>query len=130
MTFCSKSNKIELKPHSKNSWHSESYCQQQTKPKFRCATLRFSPYMLPAGLLFIVSLYALSMLSFCVIVCRVCPAVCWCIFIFLKRWKFFKNNFVCVGKASSFAIFGLCVSLCELQMCLLLGLANSIYSCL
>jgi len=33
---------------------------------------------------------------------------------FLKRWEIFKNNFVCVGKASSFAIFGLCVG--ELQM--------------
>ena len=28
-----------------------------------------------------------------------------------------------VPEASSFAIFGLCVGLCELQMCLLLGLA-------
>jgi hypothetical protein len=41
---------------------------------------------------------------------------------FFEVGKFFKNNFVCVGKASSFAIFGLCVGLCELQMCLLLAL--------
>ncbi len=37
--------------------------------------------------------------------------------------NFLKTIFVCVGKASSFAIFGLCVGLCELQMCLLSGLA-------
>ncbi len=35
----------------------------------------------------------------------------------------FLVGFVCVGKASSFAIFGLCVGLCELQMCLLLAWA-------
>jgi len=79
--------------------------------------------LLPAGLLSSVSLYVLSVLSFRVIVCCVCRAVCRCIFIFLSVGKFFKNNFVCVGKASSFAIFGLCVSLCELQMCLLLAWA-------
>jgi len=42
-------------------------------------------------------------------------------FYFLKPWEIFKNNFVYVGKASSFAIFGLWVGLRELQMCLLLG---------
>ena len=35
----------------------------------------------------------------------------------------FLVGFVCVGKASSFAIFGLCVGWCELQMCLLLAWA-------
>ena len=46
------------------------------------------------------------------------------IFIFFEALEnFLKTIFVCVGKASSFAIFGLCVGLCELQMCLLLGMA-------
>jgi hypothetical protein len=59
-----------------------------------------------------------------VILCRVCRAVCRCIFNFFEALGyFFKNNFVCVGKASSFAIFSLCVGLCELQMCVLLAWA-------
>ena len=65
-----------------------------------CTDLRFttSPAiatytLLPAGLLSTVSLYVLSILSFCVIVCCVCQAVCQCIFIFLSVGKFFKNNF-------------------------------------
>jgi hypothetical protein len=33
----------------------------------------------------------------------------------------------CVGKTYSFAIFGLCVSLCELQMCMALALGLSIF---
>jgi len=49
-------------------------------------------------------------------------------FFFEALGNFLKTIFVCVGKASSFAIFGQCVGLCELQMCLLLGMAfrNSI----
>ncbi len=65
--------------------------------------------------------YDLAILSLRVIVYCVCRAMCWCIFIYLSVGKYFKNNFVCVGKASSFTIFGLCVGLCELQMCLLLA---------
>jgi hypothetical protein len=54
--------------------------------------------------------------------CCVCRVVCRCIFIFFEALgNFLKTIFVCVGKASSFAIFGLWVGLCELQMCLLLG---------
>jgi len=49
-------------------------------------------------------------------------AVCWCIFIFFEALDFFSNNFISVVKASSFAIFGLCVGLCEFQMCLLLAI--------
>jgi hypothetical protein len=80
--------------------------------------------MLPAGLLSTVSLYALSILSFRVIV-LLCLTVCVLVYInfFEALGNFLKTIFVCVGKASSFAIFGLCVGLCELQMCLPLGLA-------
>jgi len=89
-----------------------------TKPAIATYTL------LPAGLLSVVSLYALSVLSFRVIFCCDCQAVCRCIFIFFEALgNFLKTIFLCVGKSSSFAIFGLCVGLCELQMCLLLGLA-------
>jgi hypothetical protein len=45
------------------------------------------------------------------------------LFFFEALGNFLKTIFVCVGKASSFAIFGLCVGLCELQMCLLLAWA-------
>src|SRR5690606_8365317 len=79
--------------------------------------------LLPAGLPSFVSLYPLSILSFLVIVCCFCLAVCWCIFIFLSVGKFLKTILLWVGKASSFAIFGMCVGLCELQMCLLLAWA-------
>ena len=89
-----------------------------TKPAIATYTL------LPAGLPSVVSLYALSILSFRVIVCCVFRAVNWSIFIFFEALEnFLKTIFVCVGKASSFAIFGLCVGLCELQMCLLLAWA-------
>jgi hypothetical protein len=47
----------------------------------------------------------LSLLSFSVIVCRVVP----CVFIFLKGWDIFKNNFSCVGFASSLTKLGLSV---------------------
>jgi hypothetical protein len=40
-------------------------------------------------------------------------------YLFLSVGNFLKTVFLCVGKASSFAIFGLCVGLSELQMCLL-----------
>lgn len=36
----------------------------------------------------------------------------------------------CVGKTYSFTIFGLCVRLCELQMCMAFALAISIFQCL
>jgi hypothetical protein len=42
---------------------------------------------------------------------------------FLSVGKFLKTILLWVGKASSFAIFGMCVGLCELQMCLLLAWA-------
>jgi hypothetical protein len=37
--------------------------------------------------------------------------------------NFLKTILSCVCKASSVAILGLCIGLCELQMCLLLRLA-------
>jgi len=50
--------------------------------------------------------------------------LCVGVFLFFEALEdFLKTIFGCVGKASSFAIFGLCVGLCELQMCLLLAWA-------
>ena len=57
----------------------------------------------------------LSVLSFCVIECRMCVAF----FIFFEALeKIFWNSFLGRRGGSSFAIFGLCDGLCELQMCL------------
>jgi len=50
--------------------------------------------------------------------------LCGVYFYFFKALgDFLKTILVCVGKASSFAIFGLGVCLCELQMCLQIRLA-------
>ena len=97
---------------------------------FRSTNLRFttSPAiatytLLCAGVLVHRVCKPLSLLKFCVIffVVLVCAFGC---FIFLKRWKkYFEIHSLGRKGGSSFAIFGLCVGLCELQMCLLLGLA-------
>lgn len=74
--------------------------------------------LLPAGLPSFVSMYPLSILSFRIIVCCVCWSVSRCIFIYFEALgNFLKTIFHWVGKASSFANFGLCVGLCALAMC-------------
>jgi hypothetical protein len=43
--------------------------------------------------------------------------------LFLVSSNLLQVTFFCVGKTYSFAIFGLCVGSCELQMCMALGVA-------
>ena len=68
-----------------------------------------------------VSLYALSILSFRVIVCCVCQG---CVLVYFNFWSvgdFLKQFCLCVGKANSFYNFGLCVGLWDCKCSLLWG---------
>ena len=55
----------------------------------------------------------LSILGFRAIKCRLCVAF----FIFLKRWKFFKNNFVSDGEKQALLQTLVCVLACAVCKC-------------
>ena len=73
--------------------------------------------MLPAGLLSIVSLPVLSILSFCVIVCCVCRAVCWCIFIFFEAFVNFLKTILSALAKQALLQFLVCALACANCKC-------------
>jgi hypothetical protein len=73
--------------------------------------------LLPAGLLSVMSLHALSILSLRVIVCCDCRAVCRCIFIFFEALGNFLKTILSALAKQALLQFLVCVMACANCKC-------------